>query len=476
MAVTVDTTLIRQQVRAVVDPMFLALRETLYGSGISYNTHISSAIIPPDVTTEDNLNDRAEALGFIKHIPIYSGSSFIINAKELAFNGATITTAGNRAIVTITAASGGGGAGSGLSWSGLTVGQVYRATSDTTAEFGALDLSNINATVNILARSRGGLGINANSTGPGFIKQLTAGGSFSVAPVEWDEIDYTTVSGPNLSVLHVDSSAPVFREIDMSGVATALTNALPAQFGGTNVENDPGAFLIIPDAGGTAALLEEINTFTGTNNIFNNYIRVNGINLGQVASSDWVMRHNTASTGTIFRVSPNGNGLTNPAILQMFNTDWTADQTNFELFSVGWNSNLISFLSQKGGTGTLRDMRFAAGSAMTLSATGNLGIFGTSYGASSVGVIAIANRTTAPTGNPTAGYVLYAESGALKGRGTSGTVTTIGNADPHCPRCKKDYALEWDNATWGHFAICIPCLVKELEKAGVSLSKYRIKR
>lgn len=48
--------------------------------------------------------------------------------------------------------------------------------------------------------------------------------------------------------------------------------------------------------------------------------------------------------------------------------------------------------------------------------------------AGAVGVVAIGNATTLPTGNPTSGGVLYAEGGALKWRGSSGTVTTIAPA------------------------------------------------
>jgi hypothetical protein len=44
------------------------------------------------------------------------------------------------------------------------------------------------------------------------------------------------------------------------------------------------------------------------------------------------------------------------------------------------------------------------------------------------GVIGIANAGTVPTSNPSGGGVLYVESGALKFRGSSGTVTTIANA------------------------------------------------
>jgi len=42
--------------------------------------------------------------------------------------------------------------------------------------------------------------------------------------------------------------------------------------------------------------------------------------------------------------------------------------------------------------------------------------------------IFIPDLTTAPTGNPTAGGYLYVEAGALKYKGSSGTVTTLGNA------------------------------------------------
>lgn len=43
-------------------------------------------------------------------------------------------------------------------------------------------------------------------------------------------------------------------------------------------------------------------------------------------------------------------------------------------------------------------------------------------------VIGIANATTVPTSNPTGGGILYVEAGALKYRGSSGTITTLGAA------------------------------------------------
>ena len=58
--------------------------------------------------------------------------------------------------------------------------------------------------------------------------------------------------------------------------------------------------------------------------------------------------------------------------------------------------------------------------------TGNIGIGTTDYG-SGVRVIGLVNGT-APSGTPTGGGVLYVESGALKYKGSSGTITTLGVA------------------------------------------------
>ena len=60
---------------------------------------------------------------------------------------------------------------------------------------------------------------------------------------------------------------------------------------------------------------------------------------------------------------------------------------------------------------------------------GNVGIGTVSEFGSGTGVIGLANVGTLPTTNPTGGGVLYADAGALKWRGSSGTVTTIAAAD-----------------------------------------------
>jgi hypothetical protein len=65
---------------------------------------------------------------------------------------------------------------------------------------------------------------------------------------------------------------------------------------------------------------------------------------------------------------------------------------------------------------------------MRITGGGNVGIGTADQFGGGVKVVGLTNATTAPASNPTGGGVLYVESGALKYRGSSGTVTTIANA------------------------------------------------
>jgi hypothetical protein len=100
---------------------------------------------------------------------------------------------------------------------------------------------------------------------------------------------------------------------------------------------------------------------------------------------------------------------------------------------------------------------------MRIDRLGNVGIGTSSQFGGGTGVIGLANAGTNPSTNPTGGGVLYADSGALKWRGSSGTTTTIANAEPHCPVCGRDAVLEWrnDDQAW-HIEMCVWCLSDEL--------------
>jgi hypothetical protein len=110
----------------------------------------------------------------------------------------------------------------------------------------------------------------------------------------------------------------------------------------------------------------------------------------------------------------------------------------FSASTGGANAEFLFFVNgnfEWGRSGGARDTRFRcpaageltidnpSGGAARLS-IGGVGSWGSGVGAA----VFLLNTTTAPSANPTGGGILYVEAGALKYRGTSGTVTTLGNA------------------------------------------------
>jgi hypothetical protein len=80
---------------------------------------------------------------------------------------------------------------------------------------------------------------------------------------------------------------------------------------------------------------------------------------------------------------------------------------------------------------------------------GNIGFNGPPSAGGGTNVLFITNRGTAPTSNPSGGGILYADSGAGKWRGSSGTVTTFAAAGPHCEACGYDaWAIAIRNDQW----------------------------
>jgi hypothetical protein len=104
----------------------------------------------------------------------------------------------------------------------------------------------------------------------------------------------------------------------------------------------------------------------------------------------------------------------------------SSSNTKLELQNTGTTGKTYEIRSASNGIFDITD-RTDSATRFSIDSTGNFGFNGTLFG-NGVGVIYIANRSTAPTVNPTGGGLLYVESGALKYRGSSGTVTTIANA------------------------------------------------
>jgi hypothetical protein len=137
---------------------------------------------------------------------------------------------------------------------------------------------------------------------------------------------------------------------------------------------------------------------------------------------------NNAGTGGTFKLSAVGSFTAGTAAItplvaraaasQSANIQEWQDSTGATLASIGTNGAInTGFLANTNGTTNL-----------ILGTNRNTQIGNTSSFGGGQLVLGITNATTVPSTNPTGGGILYAEGGALKWRGSSGTVTTIAAA------------------------------------------------
>jgi hypothetical protein len=138
--------------------------------------------------------------------------------------------------------------------------------------------------------------------------------------------------------------------------------------------------------------------------------------------------HVVGNVGVNTGVAPgnNGSGIAVfasdfPRLSLRNTTTGDLDSDGFQMYMVG--NDAIHNLLESG-----YQAFFTAGTErMRIDSSGSVGIGGSSFGAGAK-VVFIANATTVPTTNPVGGGVMYVEAGALKYRGSSGTVTTIAAA------------------------------------------------
>lgn len=132
---------------------------------------------------------------------------------------------------------------------------------------------------------------------------------------------------------------------------------------------------------GTNAPSEQLDIASGKLNFSAGTTDVSlwGSSLSASTFGELNLQSNAANTSTILRIFPKGTSAAQPsANLQLFNTDWSASQTNYESLEFRFNSNVAQLLSTKGGTGTVRPIQIATGAntGIYMNASGYTG-FGT---------------------------------------------------------------------------------------------------
>lgn len=134
------------------------------------------------------------------------------------------------------------------------------------------------------------------------------------------------------------------------------------------------------------------------------------------------VRSSTSTVAELLRLDNPGNAADNGAKITWTNADQSFDAGFLSVVRVTTSAQQDMLFGVSANWVTT-----APTEKMRITGAGNVGIGTASFGTSAATVLGIANGT-APSSSPAGMGQLYVESGALKYRGSSGTVTTIANA------------------------------------------------
>lgn len=245
----------------------------------------------------------------------------------------------------------------------------------------------------------------------------------------------STTAGDNSVALNLVSDNPLASTIYIGAVNTQRS-ALKITHTGQSDGSDSNASAIGVDlvgAGSAANGLSIINTNTTTGNLIQ--VRNN------TGLEDFVIKGSgRIGIGIAIAATPSGMIDVRPpdASTRAFDYRVAGDTVSRIRISSEHTGNLATIVF---GDGTTTDIDLYRSGALTLRTNASLTVDldsrltrSTQIGSNSLqvgggsGVLGITNAGTVPTTNPTGGGVLYAEAGALKWRGSSGTVTQLAAA------------------------------------------------
>jgi hypothetical protein len=381
---------------------------TLFAPGMStFFATPSSANLRGVLTDETGTGSAVFADAPTLTTPTISGGDMEFSSLGQRIKGdLTTTTVSNRLLFQTSTVNG-----------TTSVGAIPDGTA-TTAGFAAANSSDANnASIAILQATPTVVSVTATKTGTGSFLPLT----FVTSTIERLRID--TSGNVNIPTAGARITG------DFSGVT--LANRLMFQTSTTNGNSQLG---LLPNGTATSANFAAHNASDPTNA---SRARIQ-ISLTQASFESDITGTGTYLPMTFYtggservRVDTSGNvgiGTAPSYVLDTYRSGTTTVSIaarNDTSTTLLYATNAASFV----GTTTNTPFGFITNNAerMRIDASGSVGIGGTSFGSGTL-VMFIANATAVPSTNPTGGGVLYVEGGALKYRGSSGTVTTIANA------------------------------------------------
>ncbi len=249
----------------------------------------------------------------------------------------------------------------------------------------------------------------SSSTGANMVVSI---GTASISVPSWDTNTVTVVANAtgNLPVTVGGFTATV-QSVSIKAVTAFASPSLVAgvaefRSGGSNTGTGRAALLSNTTGGG--------NTGTGSAALQNNTTGGGNTGTGYAALQNNTTGDNNTGTGNA-ALQNNTTGSNNTGV--GFQAGYT-DGTTATVATVN-NTTLLGFQAQALVSNVAVIGSRVAANRQSL-CLGNYGEVG-----SGLGVFALSDAATAPTTNPTGGGVLFSEAGALKWRGSSGTVTVI---------------------------------------------------
>ena len=210
-----------------------------------------------------------------------------------------------------------------LTYSGLTTGQVLRATSATSAAFGALDLANTSAVTGTLAAANGGTGQSSYTTGD----LLYASGSTALSKL-------ADVATGNALISGGTSTAPSWGKI---GLTTHISGTLGLANGGTNAD--------LSATGGTGQYLKQASSGAA-------------VTVGTIPYSD--LTYSSLTTGQVLRATSTTTAQF--GALDLANGSAVTDVLPSSHGGTGINNGSNTLTLSSGGTLALNSLTFTVAS------------------------------------------------------------------------------------------------------------------
>lgn len=225
-----------------------------------------------------------------------------------------------------------------------------------------------------------------------------------------------------VGALNVVSECAGASALNVSGKETGRGSIKVSHFGGNGADANGSALSLdlqtTPTQTGTAARGIFITSTTGGTTGDPILVRHN-------SRDDFVIKSSgrvgiglaiAATPGGVLEVKANND--IDPSITVRANSTSAANLLEFKRASDGAVRTRISGTCQL----VTQEISYFTGPGVQVGSTS------AQFGSGSGGMLGLTNASTVPTANPSGGGVLYCEAGALKYRGSGGTITTVGAA------------------------------------------------